>query len=60
MQAFNFSKVNSIDVLLHWVVPDVIYLLEENLKTNSTHDQHLYFLPSLLQELSLVVCLDNP
>ena len=51
MQVFNFSKVNSIiDVLSHWVLPNVKHLLEENLKnrnrTNFTHHQHLYYLHS--------------
>ena len=51
MQAFNFAKLNSIiDVLSHWVPPNMKYLLEENLKTkniaSSTRHQHVYILHS--------------
>ena len=71
MQVFNFSKVNSIiDVLSHWVLPNVKHLLEENLKNKTKKERkkeqippniniYTFFIPSMLEELRLVVCLDN-
>ena len=71
MQVFNFSKVNSIiDVLSHWVLPNVKHLLEENLKNKQKKERkkeqippniniYTFFIPSMLEELRLVVCLDN-